>query len=327
MNADCTRCATPLEEGDLRCAVCALVVVFVPTAVTRARAVILRCTECGAAIGYDANKHAPCCGFCGAVMAIEQPIDPIEVAQLRLPFEVDRPTAQLALRTWLGQRGFFAPRALRDEAVIETLQPLCWAAWIVNARAQISWTADSDAGANRSSWAPHAGTVALELGNIAVPASRGLTNHECARLVPNYDLGKVIGVSTASASPAEVPAMPAMIESFDAQRSAARATIQTAIEAIAKIRVKPAIPGSDVRNIHVSCLIERQTTDRVALPAWVLAYRYRGSPYRAIINGQRADQVFGTSPTDWFKVTALVVGGIAIILAIIALIALLHHQP
>ena len=53
---------------------------------------ILRCTDCGAAIAYDANKQAPACGFCGAVMKVEQPIDPIEVAQLRLPFSVDRAT-------------------------------------------------------------------------------------------------------------------------------------------------------------------------------------------------------------------------------------------
>lgn len=326
MSADCTRCATPLEAGDLRCAVCALPVAFAPRAGLTAHAQILRCIECAAAIAYDANKQAPACGFCGAVMRIEQPIDPIEVAQLRLPFAVDRTTAQLALCTWLGRRGFFAPKTLRDEAVIETLQPLCWAAWIVNAKAQVSWTADSDAGANRSKWAPHAGTVSIELGNIAVPASRGLTNQECTRLVPYYDLGEVTGVSSSSASPGEAEEVPAMIESFDAQRSAARATVQAAIEAVAKVRVRPEIPGSDVRNIRVSCMIERQTTDRVALPAWVLAYRYRGSPYRAIISGQRADQVFGTSPTDWLKVTALVAGSLAIIIAIITLIVLLHHH-
>ncbi len=326
MSDDCTRCATLLEEGDLRCAVCALPVSTVPARVVEARARILRCTECGAAIGYDANKQAPACGFCGAVMKVEQPLDPIEVARLRLPFEVDRQTAQLALRTWLGRRGFFAPKTLSDEAVIETLQPLCWAAWIVNATAQVSWTADSDAGANRSSWAPHAGTVAIDFGNIAVPASRGLTNQECARLVPYYDLGKVIGVSSATGGAGPEPTDSPMIESFDAQRSAARATVQAAIEAVAKVRVKSQIPGSNVRNIHVSCMVERQTTDRVALPAWVLAYRYRGSPYRAIINGQRAEQVFGTSPTDWMKIVALVVGSLAIIVAIIALIVLLRRH-
>ena len=73
-------------------------------------------------------------------------------------------------------------------------------------------------------------------------------------------------------------------------------------------------------------MLECQTTDRVALSAWVLAYRYRGSPYRAIINGQRADQVFGTSPRDWTKIMLLIFGGLAILAGIIALIVLLNHH-
>ena len=55
MSDDCTRCATLLEEGDLRCAVCALPVAIVAERGVKARARILRCTECGAAIGYDAQ--------------------------------------------------------------------------------------------------------------------------------------------------------------------------------------------------------------------------------------------------------------------------------
>ncbi|HEY0253504.1 MAG TPA: hypothetical protein VGC41_18345, partial [Kofleriaceae bacterium] len=84
------------------------------------------------------------------------------------------------------------------------------------------------------------------------------------------------------------------------------------------------VPGSSVRNINVSCMLQNQTTDRVALPAWVLAYRYRGSPYRAIVNGQRADQVFGNAPKDWTKIIGIVVGALALIAGIILLIELLH---
>jgi hypothetical protein len=319
--SDCSRCSSPLEQGDLRCAVCALPMHVEGNSAITAHAEILRCTECGAAVGYDANVQAPSCGFCGAVMKVEQPIDPIETAQLRLPFSVSRDEAQQAVRVWLGQRGWFAPKSLSDEAVIETLQPLCWAAWIVNAKALVSWTADSDHGSQRSAWAPHSGAVSVEFGNICVSASRGLAQPEAARLVPYYDLSHVVGVS--EQIPGEVPAM---TESFDAQRSAARATVQHAIENVAKVRVKHAVPGSSVRNIHVSCLLERQTTDRVALPAWVLAYRYRGSPYRAIVNGQRADQVFGSAPKDWVKIAMLIVGGIATIAAILLIIELLHHH-
>jgi hypothetical protein len=114
-----------------------------------------------------------------------------------------------------------------------------------------------------------------------------------------------------------------MIESFDAQRSAARSVVQRAIEATAKTRVEQYIPGRRFRNVHVACLLEAQTTDRVALPAWVMAYRYRGAPYRAIVHGQRPDVVFGTAPKDWRKIMAVVLVSVAAAVAIALLVLLL----
>lgn len=310
----CTRCESPIEEGDLRCPICALPVPAAPEPAARAtRAQVLRCVECGAAIAFSALEQAPRCAFCGATMKVEQPIDPIEAAQLRIPFEVDRAEAEAALRGWLGQRGFFAPKTLKQEAVLESLTPLCWAGWIVSADAAVAWTADSDEGARRAAWAPHSGQVSLRFDAICVPASRGLDHEECRLLVPSYDLAKAVAV-TSPAIPGEVPAV---IESFDAQRSAARATIQRAIEATAKTRVEGDIPGRRFRNVHVACLLEAQTTRRVALPAWVLAYRYRGAPYRAIVHGQRPEVVFGSSPKDWVKIAAVTLAVLAVVGAIL----------
>ena len=116
---------------------------------------------------------------------------------------------------------------------------------------------------------------------IVVPASRGLDHEECRLLIPYYDLRKVVPVDHAES-------VESTVESFDAQRSAARKIVQEAIEATAKVRVEEHIPGRRFRNVHVACLLEGQKTDRVAFPAWVLAYRYRGTPYRAIVHGQRA---------------------------------------
>jgi hypothetical protein len=308
----CTRCETALEDGDLRCAICALPVPAAPAVRPDAvRAQVLRCTECGAAIAFSAAAQAPRCGFCGATMAIEQPVDPIETARLRVPFAVPRPAAEAALRGWLSRRGWFAPPALSNEAVLESLTPLSWAAWLVNADALVTWTADSDAGARRSSWAPHAGETHLAFHNILVPASRGLRAAECRKLTPYYDLGRAVPVEAAAAGDID-----AAIESFDAQRSAARRYVQDRIEAAAKVRVEPQIPGRRFRNVHVACLLERQTTERIALPVWVLAYRYRGEPYRALVHGQHADIVIGRSPLDMRKIAALV----AMVLAICALI-------
>jgi hypothetical protein len=315
----CTRCSTALELGDLRCAICALPVPATTSPERSTRAQILRCSECNAAVAFDASRRAPHCGFCGATMTIEQPVDPVEAAAVRVPFSVSREGAEASLRGWLGKRGSFAPEALREEAVLESLTPLCWAGWLVSAQATVSWTADSDEGARRSAWAPQSGQVPMRFDAVVVPASRGLDREECRLLTPYYDLGAAVAID------AEVSGeTPAMIESFDAQRSAARAIVQRAITATAKTRVEPAIPGRRFRNVHVACLLEGQTTERVALPAWVLAYRYRGRPYRAIVHGQRPEVVFGSSPTDWAKVARLVLAILAITAVILAIIVRLR---
>ena len=367
----CARCETALEDGDLRCAICALPL---PDAARPhvtdgpVRAQILRCGDCGAAVGFAPEARAPRCGFCGATMAIEQPVDPVEAARLCLPFAVDRTAAESALRGWLGTRGWFAPRALAGEAVLESLTPLSWAAWLVSAEARVAWAADSDAGAQRSAWAPHAGEASLAFRDIVVPASRGLRDVEARLLIPYYDLAPMVPVDDnelgmsgegtggegtprvdgdrAGAGPRDAtrggvngpalpgqsggvagegprdatrggvngPALPGqrgrerplLIERFDAQRSAARRHVHAAIEAAARVRIEPRIPGRRFRNVRVACLLERQTTERIALPAWVLAYRYRGHPYRAIVHGQRPEIVFGRAPIDWNKVGWLV---------------------
>jgi hypothetical protein len=296
---------TPLEDGDLRCAVCALAVRHVARDVDVARASILRCTWCGAAIAFDPAYQAPACAFCRSVMAVEQPVDPVEEARLVVMFTVERPLAHAALRSWLRGRGWFAPRTLLDEAVLETITPICWAAWLVDARAQVAWTADSDHGANRSAWAPHAGETHLRFDRIIVPASRGLDTTECDQLAPFYDLSNAVPVDGA-----------VNIETFDMQRSSARARVQAAIEERARTAVEADIPGRRFRNVRVACLIENLTTERVALPAWVLAYRFRGRLYRALVHGQRAEIVFGSSPLDWLKIGFLVAVAAALALAI-----------
>jgi hypothetical protein len=323
--ASCTRCNAAVEEGDLRCPICAFPVPAPRTALAPAnRAQILRCTECAAAVAYSAEAQAPLCAFCGAKMKVEVPVDPIEVARVRVPFRVNRDEATAALRGWLGKRGWFAPKTLKDEAVLDSIHPLCWAGWIVNATALVTWAADSDADSQRSAWAPHAGQVSMSFDNIVVPASRGLDHEECRLLIPYYDLRHAIPVDRPVGNN-DHDEVEATIESFDAQRSAARRQVQEAIELTAKVRVEEYIPGRRFRNVHAACLLEGQKTERVALPAWVLVYRYHDTPYRAIVHGQRPEVVFGSSPKDWVKIAFVVIGGLVALAAIAALIAYLNR--
>ena len=322
----CLRCETALEVGDLRCAICALPVLDeVAAPAGTPRVTVLRCDGCGASIGFVAAARAPRCGFCGHTMTIEQPVDPVEQAEQRVRFTVDRDEAAAALRHWLGERGWFAPRQLASEAVLESLTPLAWAAWRINAIADVAWTADSDAGAERSAWAPHAGQIELGFHDIVVPASRGLREAECRMLIPYYELSQSLPI--APVDPAGEPAPPindaaptAQVEQFEAQRSAARAYVQDRITAAARVRVERHIPGHRYRNVRVACLIERQITERVALPAWILAYRYRGALYRAIVHGQRSAVVVGRAPLDRAKVLAVVIAALAVAAGILAIV-------
>ena len=66
-------------------------------------------------------------------------------------------------------------------------------------------------------------------------------------------------------------------------------------------------------------IVEGLATDRAALPAWVLAYRFRGRAYRALVHGQRPDVVFGSSPIDWAKVARIAAIVAAVALAVLVL--------
>jgi hypothetical protein len=313
--AACTRCTTHIEHGDLRCAVCALVVVEAPPRSEEVRATLLRCVECGAAVAYSAEREAPHCAFCGAVMQVEEPVDPPERAELMLPFAVDREAAAAALRHWLGTRGWLAPRDLAAQARLEHLHPVHWAAWIVDARALVSWTADSDAGAGRAAWAPHAGQTVMDFDRICVPASRALRPAECAELTPRHDLRAAIPMA-----PAALDADDA-VEQFEVQRSGARRHVLGAIEGTAVARLqRGVIPGRRFRHVRTSLLLQGLATRRVALPAWVLAYRYRDRPYRAVVHGQDAGLVVGRAPRDTTKILLLVALAIAVVIAVALLL-------
>jgi hypothetical protein len=319
--ANCARCQGPIEHGDLRCAVCGLAAPAMAAPAQQQQVQVLRCTECGAAVSYSAEAQAPKCRFCGAVTKLEQPTDPIDQADWIIPFQVSPDQAQVALRKWMSGLGFFTPGDLAQTAQVEGLHPIWWAGWIVNANACVSWAADSNADAWRSQWAPHSGVSYLPFRNLLVSASRGLNLEEARELGPSTQLGAAVPVK--SAQIAQIGPQGTTLEQFDTQRSAARGIISNAIEATSIDLLKQGhIPGTSYRHVKVSVLLQALETRRVALPSYVLAYRYGGKSYRAVIHGQNASCVTGKSPISWAKV-ALVAGIVLAVVLIVLTIVLI----
>lgn len=308
--AHCPRCESRLEPGDLRCPICALAVPKENEPQRPGEAArVVRCGTCGATLEYSAEAKAPRCSFCASVMQVVTQEDPVEQADRFVPFRVEPKAAQAALQAFLARGGFFKPSDVASTATLESLQPLWWPGWSFTAEAQVSWAADSDAGSHHSDWAPHAGASPLTFQDVLVPASKGLTLKECQQLIPRYALS---GAAAAPSGPEGT-----QVERFDVTRSGARKQILTAVEAEAARRMSEAeIPGSRRRNVHVAVVLTSLQTARYALPAYVLAYKYRGKSYRVVVHGQDASLVLGETPISIWKVL-LTVGAVLLVLALV----------
>ena len=300
----CQRCKAALEADDLRCPVCGLSTAPARDEALATQAVIVRCEACRASVAYSAEKQAPRCTFCGSVMRVETPEDPVEQAQAFLPFTAGPDEARQALRRFLQKKSWFRPSDLAAASTLDALKAIWWPAWVFNARALVSWTADSDAGAGQARWAPHAGQSSYVFRDVVVPASRGLSAEECASLTPDYALS----MATEAARGPEG----ATVERFDTSRSGARRLISEAIEREASGKVAGAeVPGTRTRNLKVAVMLSGLDTARYALPAYVLAYRYKDRLFRVVVHGQKTERILGRAPLSAWRILAAV-GAVAL---------------
>jgi hypothetical protein len=303
----CNRCEAQLERGELRCPICAFASVTVEAREVE-KVQLVRCGTCRASVGWDPTLGAARCAYCGSVAHLELAEDPPERAETFLPFIVQPEEAKAEVRKFLARKSWFRPADLSREATLEGVRALWWPAWMFEVDALVSWAADSNVGASRAPWAPHSGQFQLSLSDVLVSASRGLSVAETQTLTPGYD------INTGRPSPEGVSGV---VEPFDTSRSGARGIIQRAISFQANERAKAAVPGTRSRNLHTALVLEGLRTRRLALPAYVLAYRYKGKPYRVVLNGQAPGILVGRAPLSGWRVA------FAVLLALFALGALL----
>jgi len=263
---------------------------------------------------YEVKNRSAACAFCGSVLKLEHPADPVEEAQFLLPFSIDRDRARAVFREWLGSLGWFRPGDLISGARLETVQPLHWVGWVFDARADLSWAADTDHDTRRADWAPHAGRAELAYDDVVVPATRGLTPQEAAHLVESYDLDPRSTTTNLVDD--------ATVERFNIPRSNARTRLIQAVEQLARRRLEEQyLPGRRTRNLKTAMVLRGLEARRYAFPAWVLAYRYRKRLFRTVLSGQDAGCLKGEAPYSAVRIAAVVAGAVAAVLALLAVIA------
>lgn len=289
----CHRCESELEAGDLRCPVCFTGRAADQPAPDVATVKVLRCTDCAAVMKYEPSQQAAVCPFCAAKLELETPTDPVEEAQAFVPFAFDQRFAVGAISEWLGRKRFFAPGDLAERARVKETKAVAWAGWVVTAESAVHVTADLSGAGRRAAWGPLVRSFSRPLRGLLVPATRGLTLEEVASL-RSYD------VSTASAT----PPTGALLEDYGLTRSAARAAIGEAVYNDALATLVQQTPGR-LRNPRAEVTLSKVRTQRLLLPAYVAAYRYRDKLYRVVVHGQQPGSIVGKTPVSPWRVAGV----------------------
>jgi hypothetical protein len=78
------------------------------------------------------------------------------------------------------------------------------------------------------------------------------------------------------------------------------------------------VPGRS-RNVKVNVRLEGLSSEPILLPVWVMAYNYKETIYRFLINGQTG-QATGQAPLSWKKM--IVATAIAVLVLLVILLGL-----
>ena len=304
----CEICQGLIDEEDLFCANCGAEAPHRQRTAPADHAGLsthnFQCAGCGASMSYDASARTLRCPFCGSGK-LEAQNDASALAARRVaPFEVDRQRAESILRKWLGN-GFWRPGDLATAAMLTKMTPVYVPYWVFCATTYTYWTADSSQtplGA-RGDWFPLAGEHHGRYEGLLVGASSVLTPQETWSICP-FDLSRAV-------APDNVDLENSVVEQFRVQRKYARPQARQGLEAMERDACQKYVPGR-CRNMKVNVRLEGLSSEPVLVPVWVAAYRYKGSVYRFLLNGQTG-KASGEAPISWRKI----VGLIAVVLLVI----------
>ncbi len=276
-------------------------------------ALAFRCTACGASMNYDASARALRCPFCGNQQLERQAAHRTLRPEVVIPLQLDRAGATRRLQAFLGS-SFWHPSDLATSAAIHQIVPIYFPAWLFNAATQTHFTADSSATPPRASgdWCPVYGTHATRYENILVPASFVLSEGEIRDIEP-YELSQ--GEPTERVNLEEVT-----VEEFQVPQRSARSLARRAIEHYEHQACIAQVAGK-VRNLRVNVLLSDIRGKPALLPVWILAYTYRGTIYRVLVNGQ-SGKISGKAPFSVWKLFGVIAAGI-ILLIMVGILGLL----
>ncbi|MCA9130412.1 MAG: hypothetical protein KDB22_25160 [Planctomycetales bacterium] len=321
MNAEptfrCAICRCYLDEDDLFCSNCGTESHLSSGAAAQLKSATslysFGCQSCGASMSYDASARALRCPFCGSSRMERQQdsrgIKPNGV----VPLVVTRERAESLLRNWLG-KGFWRPSDAARAARIGEIAAVYVPYWVFEAQTDTQWAADSSPApmGARGQWYPVCGTNSSRYAAVLVGGSSVLTPAETAALTP-FDVA-------AALPPQDVDLDNAIVEEFRVPRKIARPIARQQLEQFERQACHRLVPNQ-VRNLRINMQVSSMMGQPLLLPVWILAYEYKQTVHRVLINGQTA-AITGSAPFSYGKLLGVVLTVGLVLLALLILVML-----
>ena len=289
------------------------------------------CANCGATTSFDPNAKTLRCPFCGSQIAVSATAAAATVTapQYVLPFKLDKDASTAHVREWLGS-SFFAPSDLKNRSAFDKGQGAYVPFWRFDADASSNWEGEVSQTHTRQvqrsftnndgsretrmvdeqykTWHPRSGTHTGHHRTF-VTASQGLTQNEADKLMPfpeegmmTYSTDLLVGFAAEEPGVDESGAW----SNGEARiRSMERDACAREVERLTKAETTLANRESAV------CY----------LPVWMYSYRYKGQPYRVLVNGFTGE-IVGDRPMSKVKVGAAIAAVVLVIVLIIVVVAL-----
>lgn len=315
---------TPLKELDFDAAVASK---LPDTEIEELR--ILTCPNCAAQIEFDPETHASECPFCATPVVTDTGTQRYIKPRGVLPFALDERTAHKAMSDWLGKL-WFAPDGLTEYARKgRKMQGIYAPYWTYDAETESSYHGEhgtvyfetrtveragkiSVEQVPKVRWRPASGRVARFFDDILVLASRSLPKKYTDALKP-WDLSALEPYQ-----PQYLAGLRA--EGYTVELAEGYKEASQHIENIIERDVRFDIGGDRQRIHNIDTDISDVTFKHVLLPVWLAAYKYRGTTYRFVVNGQ-SGRVQGERPWSVIKITIAVTFGLLVAVAVGYLLA------
>jgi predicted RNA-binding Zn-ribbon protein involved in translation (DUF1610 family) len=277
----------------------------------------VKCQSCQAISVFDEKRVAQRCDFCGSpsILAADDVTSPIRPSSL-LPFKVAQGQVREDIRRWYGSH-FWAPNALGQKALTDTLHGMYLPYWTFDAHAECPWEAEAgydytttDSKGNTQTetrWEYASGHISRAFDDLLVPASKGVHTKLLDDLQPfptttdlvPYDPGYLSGW---------------VVEQYQIDLVQAAEDSRGRMHSQLSSDCAKEVPGDRHRNLRISPSYSNQTFKHVLLPVWLLTYTYGTKNYQVTVNGSTG-KITGEYPLSWVKITIAIIIGL-IILAI-----------